>query len=302
MTTYQHQASNTRKTIFIMFLMTTLVLIMGAGMSYIYKSPVYLLFGVVAALFQSLVSYYSGEKMALASAQAQRVDISSQPALYNMVEDLARIARIPTPDLYISPDPSPNAFACGRGPGRASIVVNQGIISLLNKQELEGVLAHEMSHVRNKDVMVTTMAFMMSAIVGTLADIGMRIPMPRNNSDDDVSETVNGLVVVLIFMSYIVAPILATMLVLFVSRSREYLADAGAVELTRYPQGLISALQKLEADPTPTNNYQTATNHFYISEPKRDYNQKFKDGWFSTHPSLENRIKNLLDQDGTLGK
>jgi heat shock protein HtpX len=301
MTTYQHQANNVRKTIFIIFLMTTLVLIMSAGISYVYRSPLIWIVGVVSATAQGLISYFSGEKLALASAQAQPVDLRTAPQLYNMVEDLARIARIPMPDLYISPDPSANAFACGRGPGRASICVNQGLLNLLNKQELEGVLAHEMSHVRNKDIMVSTMAFMMSAIVATIADLGMRMPIPQGSDDEGPGAVIDGILITLIFLSYIVAPILATMLVLFVSRSREYLADAGAVELTRYPQGLISALQKLDADPTPTNNYSSATNHFYISPPKKDYNKKFQDGWFSTHPSLDNRIKNLMDQDGTLG-
>jgi heat shock protein HtpX len=302
MTTYQYQSQNVKKTIFILFLMSSLVITLGVAMSYVYRTPFFLLIALVGSIVQGLVGYYSGEQMAIASAGGVKVDEITAPVLYNIVDDIARIAGIKMPDLYISPDPSANAFACGRGPNRASVCVNQGLLDILNKTELQGVLAHEISHVKNKDVLVMTMAFVMSGIVAMLADLGTRSMFNMMPQDDEGngSSAFGAIMMVFVLASYFIAPIVATMLVLSVSRSREYLADASAVEITRYPQGLISALEKLHSDPVPTEHFSTATNHFYIAPPKKDYNQKFTDSWMSTHPSLENRIKNLMDQDSTL--
>jgi heat shock protein HtpX len=298
MTTYEYQARNVRKTIFLIFIMTTILMVMGLGMSYFYRSYWFLIGAIVVAVFQGSLGFFAGEKMALSSAGGEQISLEQAPRLYNLVEDIARVAGVKMPDVYISPDPSPNAFACGIGPNRASICFNQGLLEMLNKQELEGVIAHEMSHIKNKDILVMTIAYVLSAAISVLADIGIRMPMPQRK--DDESSPFDVIFIVLIMTSYFIAPIIATILVLGVSRSREYLADAGAVQLTRYPQGLISALEKLHADPTPSEHFSSSTNHFYIAPPKKDYNQKFQDGWFSTHPSLENRIKNLMDQDGTL--
>lgn len=300
MTTYQHQSKNVRNTIFLFLLFSTLTTLIGLGVSLVTKNELYLLGAAGIAVIQGLSGYFFGENMALASAGGEKQDLSTSPALYNIVEDLARIAGIPTPDVYISADPSANAFACGRGPGRASICVNQGLLDMLTKAELEGVLAHEISHIKNRDILTMTMAMVMSSIIAVICDLGMRFSFFGSNDNDSNSK--NPFVMVALVVSFLVAPFLATLITLAVSRSREYLADASAVQITRYPQGLISALEKISSSPVPASNYSSSTNHFYISEPKKEYGQKVSDGWFSTHPAMENRIRALLDQDGLLEK
>jgi heat shock protein HtpX len=298
MTTYQYQAKNVRNTIFLFVLFTTLTSAVGLLLSIYFRNNGFLIAAAVMAIAQGAFGYFAGESMAISSANGQRVSLESNPNLFNIVEDTARTAGIPMPDLYISPDQSANAFACGRGPGRASIVVNQGIMTLLNKQELEGVLAHEMSHIKNRDTLTMTMAMVMSSVIAAVADIGLRTNL-MNRSDED-GEGTSPLLMVLMILSFLAAPFLSTLITMAVSRQREYLADASAVQITRYPQGLISALEKITSSPVPTDNYSSATAHLYIAEPKRDYGQAVGDSFFSTHPAMENRIRALLDQDGML--
>jgi heat shock protein HtpX len=298
MNTYQYQAKNVRNTIFLFVLFTTLTSAVGLLLSIYFRNNGFLIAAAVMAIAQGAFGYFAGESMAVSSANGQRVSLESNPNLFNIVEDTARTAGIPMPDLYISPDQSANAFACGRGPGRASIVVNQGIMTLLNKQELEGVLAHEMSHIKNRDTLTMTMAMVMSSVIAAIADIGLRTNL-MNRSDDD-GEGTSPLLMILMVLSFLAAPFLSTLITMAVSRQREYLADASAVQITRYPQGLISALEKISSSPIPTDNYSSATAHLYISEPKRDYGQAVGDSFFSTHPAMENRIRALLDQDGML--
>jgi heat shock protein HtpX len=298
MTTYQYQAKNVRNTIFLFVLFTTLTSAVGLLLSIYFRNNGFLIAAAVMAIAQGAFGYFAGESMAISSANGQRVSLESNPNLFNIVEDTARTAGIPMPDLYISPDQSANAFACGRGPGRASIVVNEGMMTLLNKQELEGVLAHEMSHIKNRDTLTMTMAMVMSSVIAAVADIGLRTNL-MNRSDDD-GEGTSPLLMILMVLSFLAAPFLSTLITMAVSRQREYLADASAVQITRYPQGLISALEKITSSPVPTDNYSSATAHLYIAEPKRDYGQAVGDSFFSTHPAMENRIRALLDQDGML--
>jgi heat shock protein HtpX len=298
MTTYQYQAKNVRNTIFLFVLFTTLTSAVGLLLSIYFRNNGFLIAAAVMAIAQGAFGYFAGESMAISSANGQRVSLESNPNLFNIVEDTARTAGIPMPDLYISPDQSANAFACGRGPGRASIVVNEGMMTLLNKQELEGVLAHEMSHIKNRDTLTMTMAMVMSSVIAAVADIGLRTNL-MNRSDDD-GEGTSPLLMILMVLSFLAAPFLSTLITMAVSRQREYLADASAVQITRYPQGLISALEKITSSSVPTDNYSSATAHLYIAEPKRDYGQAVGDSFFSTHPAMENRIRALLDQDGML--
>jgi heat shock protein HtpX len=298
MTTYQYQNKNVRSTILIFVLFTTLTSSIGLALSYMTNNSLFLVGAAGMAVAQGLFGYFAGEGLALSSANAQKIDESSQPMLYNLVDDISRIAGIPRPDIYISPDPSANAFACGRGPGRASVCVNQGLIDMLSKEELEGVLAHEISHIKNRDTLTMTMAMVMSSVIAFAADIGMRANMMSGNDDEGGNN--NPFVFFVMIISFLAAPFLSTILTMAVSRSREYLADASAVAITRYPQGLINALEKISSNPVATTNYSTATAHMYISEPKREYGEAVKDSWFSTHPAMENRIRALMDQDGKL--
>ncbi|MGL4758118.1 MAG: M48 family metallopeptidase [Patescibacteria group bacterium] len=302
MTTFQHQNKNVRQTFLIFILFTGLTSVVGYALSYFFGNGVFLFGAAIMSLIQGAVGYFAGESMALAHAGGKRVAVEDNPQLFNMVEDLSRIAGIPMPDLYVSPDPSMNAFACGRGPGRASICVNQGLLNTLNKPELEGVLAHEISHIKNKDTLTMTMAMVMSSIIAAICDLGVRSQMfgggmfGGGNNDRESNGQSSWVMFIPVVITLFVAPMIASLLTFAVSRSREYLADASAVEITRYPEGLISALQKISGNPVATDRYSTSMNHFYISEPKQYFGEESKDGWFSTHPNVQNRIKALKDQ------
>ena len=303
MTTYQYQNKNVRNTFLIFILFTGLTTIIGLGLSTVFRNGAFLVGAAVMSIGQGLVGYFMGEQMAIGQSGGQRVDESSSPQLFHLVDDLSRTAGIPIPDLYVSPDPSMNAFACGRGPGRASICVNQGLIDVLNKQELEGVLAHEISHIKNRDTLTMTMAMVMSSLIAALCDLGIRAQMFGGGmfgggNNDNENESPGWVMMIPVIITLFVAPLLSALLQFAISRSREYHADASAVQLTRYPQGLIDALRKISGSPTPTDRYSSSMAHFYISEPKQYFGESAKDGWFSTHPAVENRIKALMDQDG----
>jgi heat shock protein HtpX len=302
MTTYQYQNKNVRNTILLFILFTGLTSVLGLGLSVFFRNSGFLVAAAVMSIGQGIFGYFMGESMALSQAGGTKVDADSSPQLYNLVDDIARIAGVPMPDLYVSPDPSMNAFACGRGPGRASICVNQGLIDALTKDELEGVIAHEMSHIKNRDTLTMTMAMVMSSVIAAVCDLGVRSQFfgggVFSGGSDDSDNRPSWVMLIPIIISFFIAPLLASLLTFAVSRSREYLADASAVQITRYPQGLINALKKISGNPVPTDRYSSSMAHFYISEPKQYYDEPAKDGWFSTHPNVENRIKALMDQDG----
>jgi len=291
MSAYSQQSANVRKTFILIFLFVGLVSALFYAFSAYYGNPIFAIFGLVISLGQAWVGYFYGDKVALLFAGAKEVDAKEAPQLHFLVENLSKIADIPKPKVFISPDPSANAFACGRDPAHASICFNQGILNILNKNELEGVMAHELSHIKNRDTLVMTMTMVLASLISFLADIGFRMMWwggGKSKDDDSKSPVIFIIYIVLL----IIAPILSTLIQLAVSRSREYLADATAVTFTRYPEGLIDALQKLYSSPVPTNHYSTAMNHFYISPPKKAFGEKVS-GWFSTHPSIEERVQAL---------
>ena len=291
MSAYSYQSSNTRKTWILIFLFIGLVSAVFYIIGAVYNSPILAIIGFLVSLIQAAVAYYSGDKIALTFAGAQLVNEQQAPQLHHMVENLSKIAGIPKPKIYISPDPSANAFACGRDPEHASICFNKGILDLLDKNELEGVAAHELAHVKNRDILVSTVTMVLASVISFIADVGFRmIWWGGNNKDDDNLKS--PVVLVIYIVTLILAPIVATLIQLAVSRSRESLADATAVVFTRYPEGLMNALTKLYQSPVPTNHYSTAMNHFYISPPKKSFGEKMS-GLFSTHPPLKERIEAL---------
>ncbi len=289
---YSYQNSNLRKTWLLIFIFIGLV----SGIFYIfgamYNSPGLAIIGLVISLGQAFIAYFFGDKVALSFAGAKEVGQEEAPELHNLVENISKIAGIPKPKVHISPDPSANAFACGRDPEHASICFNQGIMDLLNKTELEGVVAHELAHVKNRDILVSTVVMVMASIVSFLADLGFRSMIFGGMRNRDDGENKSPIIFIIYIITIMLAPIVATLIQLAVSRSRESLADASAVVYTRYPQGLISALTKLYENPVPSSHYSTATNHFYISPPKKSFGQQIS-GLFSTHPSIEDRVEAL---------
>ena len=290
MSAYSQQSNNVKKTWVLIFVFIGLVSAMFYIIGLYQGSWIWPIIGFVISLLQALIAYYAGDKIALASSGAQLVSYQEAPKIHEMVQNLSKIAGIPVPKIFISPDLSANAFACGRDPEHASICLNQGILDLLDKNELEGVIAHELSHVKNRDILVMTVTMVLSSVVSFIADIGFRIMFWGGDRKD--KENQNPILLILYIATIILAPIVAALIQFAVSRQREFLADATGVTLTRYPEGLISALQKLYQNPVPSSHYSTATAHFFIAPPKKSFGQQAV-SLFSTHPTVQDRVEAL---------
>ncbi len=286
---YSVQYNNVRKTWILIFFFVALVTSGFFLLGWIYDNYLFPIFGLFLSIGQSLVGYFFGDKVALSFAKGQEVKFEEAPQIHNIVENISKIADIPKPKIYISPDPSANAFACGRSPKHASICLNQGLLKILDKNELEGVIAHEIAHIKNRDILVMTVTMVLSSLVAFIADIGMRLMVFGGQSDN---KNKSPILLILYIVFLILAPLVSLLIQMAISRSREYLADATAVVFTRYPKGLIGALEKISNNPVPTTNYSTAMNHLYISEPKRVFGEDIED-IFSTHPPVKDRIAKL---------
>lgn len=253
-----------------------------------------LVIAVIIAVAMTFGSYYASDKIVLAISRAKPVKKGDYPYLYNVVEGLAIAAGLPKPRCYIIDDTAPNAFASGRNPKNSVIVVTKGLLEKLNRAELEGVIAHEMAHVKNYDILVQTLAVVMVGIVALLSDWILRTLFwgrGRRRSDSKGRGGAEILIVVGIVLA-ILSPLIAQFLRLAISRKREFLADANGAFLTRYPPGLASALKKLAADREPLEAANKATAHLYIVNPLKDFKGKVNK-LFSTHPPVEERIAAL---------
>lgn len=249
----------------------------------------------VLAIVMSLVSYYAGDRCVLAASRAKKIRKRDHPRLFNVVEEMAIAAGIPRPEVYVINDSAPNAFATGRNPKTAKVAITTGLLTKLNRDELQGVMAHEVAHIRNYDVLFATMLGVLVGAVALLCDMfyrgtwysGGRWTRHRGRLGGG-----GGFLVVLAFLLALVAPLLARLLQLAVSRRREYLADASAALLTRYPLGLASALRKISADPEVLEVANRATQHLYIVNPIKPF-EKRAESLFSTHPDINDRIRRL---------
>jgi len=246
-------------------------------------------------------SYWKADAIALAVSRAQPADPETYKRLHNLVEGLCIAGGLPKPGVYIVDDPAPNAFATGRNPQHAAIAVTTGLLEKMNRVELEGVLAHELSHIKNYDILVSTLAVTLVGAVAILTDVSIRMMWwngGRERRDGDHGDSFNPLVVVG-FVLLIVGPIIAKAMQATISRRRETLADVSACQLTRYPPGLISALEKLKADTTVTHSASTATAHLWIEQPMSGVGDRGRFGsihkMFDTHPPLDERISLLRE-------
>jgi heat shock protein HtpX len=242
--------------------------------------------GFFAIIFYAVAVYYAGDKVILALSKAKKAEKKDYPFLYNVVEGLALASNIPMPQLYVINDPSPNAFATGRDPQHASVAVTTGLLEMLNRQELEGVIAHEISHVANYDIRFMMIAVVFVGAIGILADIGRRSFI---FGGDRSRRSGGGILVIISLLFMILAPIAAYLIKMAISRQREYLADANAARITRYPEGLASALDKITKAAIPTKNADDVTASLYIANP---FPKKLT-SFLSTHPDPKDRIKKL---------
>ncbi len=289
-TIYTEQSKNVRRTWVLMTTFFILIIAIGYIFSYIYNSPGILYFAVIFSVVMNIISYWNSDKIALSLSRAVPADPNQYRELHRIVENLAITAGLPKPRVYIINDPAPNAFATGRNKEHSAVAVTTGILQILDKNELEGVLAHELSHVGNKDILVSTVAVVLAGFISIISHIFLRGRLFAGRSNDD-NRGGNVLAIVGIVLA-ILAPIFATLVQLAISRKREYLADSSGALLTRYPEGLANALQKISQYSRPMQTANSATAHLFIANPFGG-GRKNISNLFSTHPPIEDRIKIL---------
>lgn len=270
------------------------VIVLGWIFSQIYHDATILVFAVIFSLLMNIVSYWYSDKLVLGISGAKLVALKDNPELYRIVENLAITAGLPTPKIYIIEEPQPNAFATGRNKEHAVVVVTRGLLNILENEELEGVIAHELSHIGNYDMLVSTIAVVLVGSIALLSDWFLRASFFGRRSNNEKNE--NGILIIIGFALSILAPIIATLLRLAISRKREFLADASGVLLTRYPEGLAKALEKIGGSHTPLAVANNATAHLYISNPFRGQEAlSALSSLFQTHPPMKERIKRLRE-------
>ena len=253
-----------------------------------------MILAIIVATIASLSAYYGGDKMILTMSRAKRIEKRDYPQLLNVVEELTIAAGLPVPAIYVIDDTAPNAFATGRDPEHASVAITTGLMQKLNRDELQGVMAHEMSHVQNRDILFAMMVGIMVGSIVLVSDFFLRSFFWGGGRRKRRSDKGGGGAIILIvaIVLAIFAPIFAKLLQLAVSRQREYLADASAAKLTRYPEGLASALEKISGDREVLEVANRATQHLYIVNPIKPFEKRAK-GLFSTHPPIEERVTRL---------
>lgn len=274
---------------------TFLVLVIAIcyGVSFYFDNPAILYIGAVLALFMSIGSYWFSDKVVLKMTNARQVTKEQAPDLYNIVENLSITAGLPMPRVFVVDDPSPNAFATGRDPEHAVVAATTGLLRILDRSELEGVMAHELSHIGNRDMLVMTVTVVLAGFIAIVADMFTRLMFfggGNDNRDRHPAFLIVGII------GIVLAPLAAKMIQLAISRKREYLADATGALLTRYPDGLASALEKISQFSMPMRNASHATAHLFISDPFKSNGKGIKNAinsWFQTHPPAEDRIRRL---------
>ncbi len=296
MTLYNQAESNVRKTRLYLFFFLILIIGVGWVISYFLQSPAILWGVVIFSIFLNFFSYWYSDKIVLSLNKAKPIEKKDNPELYRVVENLCIAAGLPFPKIYIIDSSQPNAFATGRDKNHAVIAITRGLLEKLERVELEGVIAHELSHIGNKDMLLQTIIVVLVGVVVLMTDFFFRISFwggfgGRSSRDSGQIKLIMMLVALALA---ILAPIFAQLIKLAISRKREFLADASGALLTRYPEGLARALEKISADPNPLKTASDATSHLFIASPFRG---KEKTSWlhkvFATHPPIEERVRAL---------
>jgi len=293
-TIYTHAEANARKTWLYLAGFFLLIIAVGWMISYFLQSQAVLWLAVVISVLISFISYWHSDKIVLALSRAKPIKKEDNPELYRTVENLCITAGLPLPRIYILNEAQPNAFATGRDKNHAVIAVTRGLLEKLNKTELEGVIAHELSHIGNKDMLLSTIIVVLVGVVVIMTDFFFRVSFRGNWGGGKKGNQAKMLMMLAALSLMILAPIFAQLIKMAISRKREFLADADGVLLTRYPEGLVRALEKISQDPNPLRAANDATAHLYAVNPFREGK---KTSWlhklFQTHPPVEERIKAL---------
>ena len=294
---YQEIAKNKRKTVFVLAGFLILVALIGAAIGYLFAGTAVggiIIAGVLAVIYMSVIVSQSTDVVMNMNNAREIHSAQEAPELWHVVEDMAMVAQVPMPRVFIIDDPSPNAFATGNDPQLSAVAATTGLLQIMNREELEGVMGHEMSHVRNYDIRLQTIALALSAAITALVNFAGNFWWfgGGRSSDDDDDSAIGIFAIIGSILLIILAPLAASIAQMALSRNREYLADAGAVELTRNPHGLISALQKLQ-NAQPMKKVAPSSSSLYISDPELNRRHKRFAHLFDTHPPLDERIARL---------
>lgn len=288
---YSSIVSNKRKTVIIFTFFIMIISAIGLLFSFAYDNISIFFLAMFGAAIYAAVEYYFSSKIAIAMSGATEITRAQAPEFYAAVESISITAGIPMPKTYLINDPSPNAFAAGKNPENSIVCATTGLLEIMDKAELEGVVAHEISHIKNYDIRVSMAAFALTAAIGFLADIAWRIIFWSDNDDSK-----NPIAMIIGIIIAMLSPLIASIVQLAISRQREYLADASAIELTRYPEGLIGALEKLKT-AKPMQKQSSSMSNLYINDPLK---KSFLSKIMSTHPPLEERINRLKENSNKL--
>ena len=284
---YKQIAENKRRTIYIIVVFVLIIAAVAALFAWYYKDPWIAVWTIVAGVVYAVIQYYASGTLAMAMSGAKEIEKKDNPRLYNIVENLSITTGLPMPKVYVVDDSAPNAFATGRDPKHAAVAATTGLIDIMSDKELTAVMAHEMSHVKNYDIRVSMIVFGLVCVVGLISDLAFRMMFYGSRRRDDEGSPVG---YVLIMVAAVLSPLVATLAQMAVSRQREYLADASAVSITRYPEGMIDALKKLQSHSQPMKSQNIAAESMYINNPLR---KGFFNNLLSSHPPLEKRIERL---------
>ncbi len=292
-TFYSEKESNIVKTWIYLTLMAVFVVAVGWIISTYTGSYIFLWIALLISIFSSFYSYFYSDKLVLRISNAKKIEKADAPELYRIVENLTMSEGMPMPDLFIVEDGQPNAFATGRNPKNGVIAVTRGLLEMMDRNELEAVIAHELSHIKNRDVLLSTVVVVLAATVAFLSRVFLRSTLLGRGRREG-----NIITLIATILIAVLAPLIATIIKLAVSRRREYLADASAALMTRHPQALADALKKIKEYPQTMSVASDATAHLYIINPFRgDEGQKWIHKLFATHPPLEERIGRLKKVD-----
>lgn len=286
---YKQIAANKRNTVLLMIGFVVFIGLIGGVFAYAYQDVSIAVWLIIISAIYAVIQYFLAVPLTVAMTRAKQIQKSDNPRLYNAVENISITTGLPMPKVYIIDDPAPNAFATGRDPEHAIVAATTGLLQIMNDTELTAVMAHEMSHVKNYDIRVSMIVFGLVCVIGFISDIGMRMFFFGSRRRDEDRSPI-GLIIVLI--ASILAPLVAAVTQAAVSREREYLADMSSAHITRYPEGMISALKKLDTHGRPMRAQNSATEAMYINNPLKKGTLAHL---FSTHPPIEKRIARLED-------